>query len=508
MRSFAHKPKASQQTDKSTTPTRPFHGYSSQVNAILHLQRTVGNRVVARLAETEPEANNAETAVPSVVRRVLSSPGQPLDAATRRIMEPRFGHDFSRVRVHHDSLATESAEAVNAHAYTVGSDIVFGRDKYWPGTEQGRSLLAHELTHVVQQRNVNTSAAGLVRLGGLSDDAERHADSSDPYLVLRRAAKSAETWAGKYIADPYDLYLRRGSTGVTVGYGAGIGITFKANSFVDADQIAFVQTAQSIKDDIPVNIYDRNESERKAAESRRVPEGKPGAGSQIDQFPRSRTPLYGMNVKVGGWGNELPEAEPEQTPVITKLGRHSANDESKNKDAWMYDEPMLNSGDDYTPASDVQNGEWSQRFETTALALSGIQMGTFYGSVQWGWSKNFSDPLPHLMEFKTKSENAPSPIFMEAAKLWNASVTSGKTGSIDIPIDGLRTAKDTQLWNSPDKRKKVATLAKGTLLARTGMPRESIFSPGFWLWAKVTVTGGQHAKKTGWVFEADLFEPR
>jgi hypothetical protein len=87
---------------------------------------------------------------------VLRSPGQPLDAATRVFMEPRFGHNFSRVRVHTDARAAESARAVGAAAYTVGYDIVFGEGQFEPGTRNGRQLLAHELTHVVQQRGAHS----------------------------------------------------------------------------------------------------------------------------------------------------------------------------------------------------------------------------------------------------------------------------------------------------------------------------------------------------------------
>ena len=89
--------------------------------------------------------------VPPIVHDVLSSSGQPLDAGTRAFMEPRFGRDFSQVRVHTDARAAESARAVNALAYTVGRDIVFGTGQYVPGTSEGKKLLAHELTHVVQQ---------------------------------------------------------------------------------------------------------------------------------------------------------------------------------------------------------------------------------------------------------------------------------------------------------------------------------------------------------------------
>jgi Domain of unknown function (DUF4157) len=93
--------------------------------------------------------------VPPSVHEVLRSAGQPLDPVTRAFMEPRFGHDFSHVRLHTDSKAAESARAVNALAYTVGRDVVFGARQYAPYTDDGRRLVAHELTHVVQQQNGN-----------------------------------------------------------------------------------------------------------------------------------------------------------------------------------------------------------------------------------------------------------------------------------------------------------------------------------------------------------------
>jgi hypothetical protein len=95
--------------------------------------------------------------VPPVVHEVLRSPGQPLDPATRAFMEPRFGHDFSQVRVHTGAAAELSAQKVNAHAYTVDHNIVFGAGRFAPGTSEGVRLLAHELAHVVQSSS-STSA--------------------------------------------------------------------------------------------------------------------------------------------------------------------------------------------------------------------------------------------------------------------------------------------------------------------------------------------------------------
>src|SRR6266849_2690262 len=114
-------------------------------------------------------------AVPPIVHDVLSSSGQPLDAGTRAFMEPRFGHDFSGVRVHTDDQAAESARAVNALAYTVGRDVVFGTGQYAPETSEGRRLMAHELTHVVQQ-NINARPVPqTLSLGRPDDLAEQEA---------------------------------------------------------------------------------------------------------------------------------------------------------------------------------------------------------------------------------------------------------------------------------------------------------------------------------------------
>jgi Domain of unknown function (DUF4157) len=97
------------------------------------------------------QSNGQTGAAPASVDRALASPGRPLEPALRRDMEQRFGHDFSRVRVHSDVASEISARQLDAHAYTSGHDIVFGSGRFAPATPAGRRLLAHELTHVVQQ---------------------------------------------------------------------------------------------------------------------------------------------------------------------------------------------------------------------------------------------------------------------------------------------------------------------------------------------------------------------
>jgi hypothetical protein len=94
---------------------------------------------------------SASADAPPMVHDVLRSPGLPIDAATRRYMEPRFGADLGDIRVHTDSRAAESAAQVSARAYTVGNHIVFGTGEWQPGGQEGDQLIAHELTHALQR---------------------------------------------------------------------------------------------------------------------------------------------------------------------------------------------------------------------------------------------------------------------------------------------------------------------------------------------------------------------
>jgi hypothetical protein len=103
--------------------------------------------------------DTGQAIAPPIVNEVLNSPGQQLDSTTGAFFEQHFGQDFSHVRVHADQRAADSAEAIRASAYTVGSDIVFGSNAFTPETQQGRHLLAHELTHVVQQQQQSAPSA-------------------------------------------------------------------------------------------------------------------------------------------------------------------------------------------------------------------------------------------------------------------------------------------------------------------------------------------------------------
>jgi outer membrane protein OmpA-like peptidoglycan-associated protein len=119
---------------------------------------------------TGRQSRSADTPTEAAAQRpqdAARSAGQPLDAAARAAMEPRFGHDFGAVRVHADARAAEAAERAGARAYTLGSDVVFGAGEYQPQSAPGRRLIAHELAHVVQQAR-----------GGQTPDAERRAEAA------------------------------------------------------------------------------------------------------------------------------------------------------------------------------------------------------------------------------------------------------------------------------------------------------------------------------------------
>ena len=143
---------------------------------LLRLQRAVGNA-------------GSRTLMRSPVLDVLANgSGSPLAEPVREDMESRLGADFSDVRVHTGDEAHQSARAVNAHAYTVGSDIVFQRGNYDTDSQSGKTMLAHELTHVIQQRSGpvdGTPTGDGVKVSDPSDRFEREASANAEHVMSR-----------------------------------------------------------------------------------------------------------------------------------------------------------------------------------------------------------------------------------------------------------------------------------------------------------------------------------
>jgi hypothetical protein len=139
--------RVAEQVMRVPSPGAPLASARSQISCKCDVCEEGEERLQRKTAGRDEAVSEA----PAVVRKALCSPGRPLDAATRVFFEQRFGNKFSRVRIHTDAKAAESARALKARAYTVGNDIVFDEGRLAPGTYEGRRLLAHELTHVVQQ---------------------------------------------------------------------------------------------------------------------------------------------------------------------------------------------------------------------------------------------------------------------------------------------------------------------------------------------------------------------
>jgi hypothetical protein len=193
-----------QETTASRRPAEPGAGPSERrasqtagasggAAAILNLQRTVGNAGVVQMLSDESDENGSP--VHDVVGR---GGGTGLDPSTRATMESRFGADFSDVRVHTDARASQSAESVGANAYTVGNDVVFRSGHFDPGSPTGQRTLAHELSHVLQQRSGpvdGTEAPGGIRLSDPGDRFERAADQTAD-AVLAGSLSGPEPAAG------------------------------------------------------------------------------------------------------------------------------------------------------------------------------------------------------------------------------------------------------------------------------------------------------------------------
>ncbi|BAV06588.1 protein of unknown function [Filimonas lacunae] len=173
---------------------------------------------------TQPE-------IPGIVQEVLQSKGEPLDTSIRHFMEPRFGHDFSRVRVHADTRAGQSAQAINALAYTSGEHIVFAPGRYQGGDSAGRQLIAHELTHTIQQQRMQHT-------GPLRIDDAHSAYEQQAHQTAAQVATGGNRQVTGAIAPVATAQISRadpGAVGYTMrlGNAARSGIRFFPNNVTD-----------------------------------------------------------------------------------------------------------------------------------------------------------------------------------------------------------------------------------------------------------------------------------
>lgn len=192
------------------------------------LDNSLGTHVCV---QREATGGSIDSRAPGMVREAINSPAQPLDSETRRFMESRFGHDFSRVQVHTDPSAAASAHALSARAYAVGPDLVFASGNYSPRTLAGRRLLAHELTHVVQTEIGRASSEKWI--SDSADASEQEAVAKADQVVKGDAVRVTHSSDAVLQGDFGDVAKGVG-IGVVLG-GVGLGIAAAAGAFSSKD---------------------------------------------------------------------------------------------------------------------------------------------------------------------------------------------------------------------------------------------------------------------------------
>ena len=360
-------------------------------------------KLIQRKAATLEDESSS---VPPIVHDVLRSPGEPLDAETRRFMESRFGHDFSRVRVYTDAHAAESARAVKALAYTVGSRIAFGAGQYRPGTAAGEKLLAHELAHVMQQGDQNILPDVHLELDSarspLERDADRVADAvsrklsfdekpqrpvaatrggqllqrqddpdaepSSPMRVsgqdVRRSpaggaaiSNGTLSWELRFVGRSASARGTR-SGGVSIIWARDVlmSVTFRPSGGAgNCPSIGFIQTVRPTIGGMPDTgslLFTR----------------EPASGSSVDVFQHTTDPYYTAEPSSSGPG--LGSAASNWRLAGTARGRSAS--------ATFSDAPSR-------PARHIPPGQLLVReFEVAVIC---VETGQTFGSIRWGYTK-------------------------------------------------------------------------------------------------------------------------
>jgi hypothetical protein len=329
----------------------------------------------------------------------LRGAGTPLSPAQRSFFEPRFSHDFSAVRLHTGALAESSAEAVRARAFTLGNDVVFGRGEYAPDSPSGRHLLAHELTHVVQQtpmvrRQPFTPDAGgqTSLLGGMGTEDRLDRSGTLPYrqaVELQKcihimgeanAEYCREEVLGEKPTPHINWSVTQSNTDGTAStkYSSTVSINFLPDpKWLHCDEIAFVQNVRLINPASKVSQDPDQTNKQRITTS----------GWSIDRAEARKYGWYGYNNDGKPSGTVTPGKSPPPTTATMKD----------------------------TPAWNVANLQWD--FETCSICKAGTDAGEVYGCLGWGFDV---DGSYKLKSHPVVESPAPSAEFKAAVKQWNA----------------------------------------------------------------------------------------
>lgn len=286
----------------------------SAASLVQHLQRKIGNQALAELlagsrGKGEPlqrkagpagEGHGGDRMPRGAEARVDAvGGGRPLTREQRTYFEPRFGADFGQVRLHTDGSADSAARAVGALAYTRGYDIVFRKGEYRPESSAGRRLLAHELTHVVQQRGNGAGGIDASRVEPVDSPAEREADHVATQVMaggdapairhtpvgVPRVALTSDS--GEFVMTRYIAYDGDPGKDTNKDCGVDLTITFTPAKAVRSDQITFVQIMKTEKGGAAYLFPNEKPRATTAAQG--------DAGWAVDQTPAHKNADYQMD---------------------------------------------------------------------------------------------------------------------------------------------------------------------------------------------------------------------
>jgi hypothetical protein len=463
------------------------------------------NRVVS--PKQDDRTRTADSDLSSVVGGGISSGARPLDSSTRSMMEGRFGHNFEDVRVHADTTAADSAQALNARAYTLGQDIVFGGGQYAPGTSEGQHLIAHELTHVVQQgaEPASTPMASSLEVSQPGDPFEREADAvaqqvmrgnevsvapAVPGLARAVIQRAVKTNGGEFETPNY-VAINDASSAAADGVGKGVGldidIKFTPNDLIEADNIGMTQTVKTLHSSSAGGAVDvTGNARRQYPDMLTAGEGDAGRGIDRVDAPRNpdgsvsslptTNPLYGVHNKTANAATGAA-AHVSGSLTDTPASGNAAFGSRKRKADGTFDPAVPATMHDRPNRSITFAGqEWTQTFETTALVLDGPMANTYLGSIEWGWKNDATgNAALNPAAIQIVRAGAPTSDFMDAARKWNnLSFTDPATGTTHQTIDLPTTTLDSGSVAAADRttsdivirldqvNRELATLAAGT----------------------------------------------
>jgi|GEM_PF-6577692 len=435
----------------------------------------------------------ASTGLESAINHAKGS-GRPLDAGLQGSMEQAMGADFSGVRVHADSNADILNRSLSARAFTTGQDIFFRQGAYQPSSQGGRELLAHELTHVIQQgsgivqrymsnQRLSINRKSDLEHGGgnvtgtqISMREDTKYSTTRTNILNRRNRTAGGTSAALQapigvsmkktrlhcqsspilqcapVQTEYGTFEDQEYTAIDEDKAKGVRmiLTFDPGENVDARKIGMVQSVHTYLGNVLLQV-DPEEY------GKVVTDDGISKGYKVDRLPGATNPIYGAkNLEKDEDLSATPKTDYIGQNPKYKLGWNytTDSDEVQHQKALLDDRPILHNF--------VVPNDSGQVFESTALAIAGEQKGMYYGSVSWGWTVDKSGNYTKE-ELREESKANPTRKFMDAAEKWNAFELSPKVEKGGKP-KVYRTTEplDVGLEMKNDDIEPRVTLATGT----------------------------------------------